>query len=93
VAVFVLAVAGSLVWGAEMALMKKSRYGQSLALRWPPLDGLTQQPTEDQWQRRGRGGGDRALGYNEGVGHYPIIWGVDLSDRKIKIERRTGPWV
>jgi hypothetical protein len=33
------------------------------------------------------------LGYNKGVGCYPIIWGVKLSNRKIKIERRTGPWV
>ncbi len=34
-------------------------------------------PTEGWWQRRGRGGGDRALDYNEGVGCYPIVWGVE----------------
>jgi hypothetical protein len=34
-------------------------------------------PTEGWWQQRGRGGGDRALDYNEGVGCYPIVWGVE----------------
>ncbi len=88
-----LAAAGSLVWGTKMASIEKLRDRQSLALRWPSLDGSTQQPTKGWWQRRGRGGGDRTLGYNKGVGGYPIAWGVKLRDGRIKIERRTGPWV
>jgi hypothetical protein len=39
-----LAVAGSLVCGTKMASIKNMRDGQSLALRWPPLHGSTQQP-------------------------------------------------
>jgi hypothetical protein len=34
-------------------------------------------PTKGWWQRRGRAGGEHALDYNEGVGHYPIVWGVE----------------
>jgi hypothetical protein len=33
-------------------------------------------PTKGRWQQRERGGGDRMLDYNEGVGRYPIVWGV-----------------
>ncbi len=35
-------------------------------------------PTEGWWQQRGRCGGDHVLGYSKGVGHYPIVWGVEL---------------
>jgi hypothetical protein len=26
------------------------------------------------------------MGYNKGGGHFPIVWGVKLSDQKTKIE-------
>ncbi len=42
------------------------------------LHALCRAPTKGWWQGRGRGGGDRALGYNEGVGRYPIVWGAEL---------------
>ncbi len=29
------------------------------------------------WQQRGKGGRDRTLDYNKGVGRYPIVWGVE----------------
>jgi hypothetical protein len=89
-----LALAGidSFVWGAETAPILKEREGQGPGLRWPPLDGSTQQPTKGPWHRRVRGGCDDPLGYNEGVGHFIIVWGVQLSDQKIKIERATGHW-
>jgi hypothetical protein len=42
------------------------------------LHAVCRAPTKGWWQQRGRGGGDRVLGYNEGVGHYPVVWGVEL---------------
>ncbi len=42
------------------------------------LHAICQAPTKGRWQQRGRGGGDHPLGYNKGVGHYPIVWGVEL---------------
>ncbi len=39
-------------------------------------------PTKGRWQQRGRGGGYRALGYNEGVGRYPIVWEVEGARRE-----------
>jgi hypothetical protein len=77
-----LALAGvdSLVWGAKMAPIEKEREGRGPGLRWPPLDGSTQQVTEGRRHRRVRGGCNGALGHNEGVGRFPIVWGVELSD-------------
>ncbi len=37
---------------------------------------VCQASTKGWWQQRGRGGGDRTLDYNEGVGHNPINSGV-----------------
>ncbi len=41
-----LAGAGSLVWGAKMALIEKEIDGRSLGLSWPPLYEVIQHPTE-----------------------------------------------
>ncbi len=67
-----------------MAPIRKEREGRDLDLRWPPLDGGIQQPTEAWRRRRIRGEGKGALGNNEGVGRFPIIWGVDQAMEKIK---------
>jgi hypothetical protein len=88
----VFAGSDSLVWGAKTAPIKREREGWGLGLRRPSLDGSTQQPTEGWRHQRVRGGCDGVLGYNKGVGHFPIIWGVKLSDQKMKIERATGHW-
>ncbi len=83
-----LALAGidSLVWGAKTAPIKKEREGWGPGLRWPALDGSTQQPTKGWWHQRVRGGCHGELGYNEGMGCFSIVGGVKLSDQKIKIE-------
>jgi hypothetical protein len=44
-----LAGIGSHVWGAKIAPIKKEEEGHGPDLRWPPLDGLTQQSTEGRW--------------------------------------------
>jgi hypothetical protein len=89
-----LALAGvdSFVWGAKTAPIKREREGWGPGLRWPPLDGSTQQPIEGWRHRRVRGGCNGTLGYNEGVGGFPIVWGAELSNQKKKIERATGHW-
>ncbi len=80
----------SLVLGAKTAPIKREREGWGPGLRWLPLNGSTQQPTQGWWHQRVRGECDGALGYNKGVGCFPIIWGVELSNRKMKIERAMG---
>ncbi len=87
-----LACVNSLVWGAEMAPIKKEREGQGPGLRWLPLDGSTQQLTKGWWHRRVRDGCNGALGHNEGVGRFPIVCGVELSNQKMQTERATGHW-
>ena len=62
---------------------KNKRGGWSLGLRWPPFDGEKQQQTTS-WQKRWiRGWGDGELGNKVGVGHYLIVWAVEVSDKKI----------
>jgi hypothetical protein len=87
-----LADINSLVWGAKMPPIKKEREGQFPGLSRLPLNGSTQQPTKGWRHWRVRGGGNSALCYDKGVGRFPIIWGVELSNQKMKIERAMGPW-
>ncbi len=87
-----LAGVDSLVWGAKIAPIKKEREGRGPGLRWLPLDGLTQQPTEGRRHQRVRGGCDGVLGraITKGWGIFPSFGGVELSDQKMKIERAMG---
>ncbi len=67
-----------------MALIKNEKEGRDLDLRWPRLDGGTQQPSEGQCQQRISGKGNGALGSNKGVGCFPIIWEVKQATEKLK---------
>jgi hypothetical protein len=60
-----------------MASIEKEREGRDLNLRWLPLDGVIQQSTKGWHRKRIRGGGNGALGNIKGVGHFPVIWGVE----------------
>ncbi len=73
-----------------MAPIKKEREGWGPGLRWPPLDGSTQQLTKGWRRRRVRGGCNGALGHNKGVGRFPIVWGVELSDQKNENRESDG---
>jgi hypothetical protein len=75
---FALAAADSLVWGAEMAPIKKLGDGRSTGLGWRPLVG-------GAWERRR----DREERVREDI--YPSFRGVKCSEEKLKIERATEP--
>ncbi len=62
----------------------KEREGWDLDLRYPPLDGGIEQPTQGSHRQRIRGEGNGALGNNKGVGPFPIIWGVQQVMEKLK---------
>jgi hypothetical protein len=87
-----LAVAESLDWSAPMAPNEKLRAGRSIGLGWLPFEERMQQPTERWFWRRWDVGEAMRQGGTCRGGRLPIIWVVELSNLKIKIERATGPW-
>ena len=86
-----LAVVGLLAWGGEMRGIEKiERGGSALALGGRHCKCLNNNQMGDGDDVRGCVGEEARLGRNVWGGRLPVVWGVELIDKKI--ERWADPW-
>jgi hypothetical protein len=86
----VLAVIGFLAWGGKVRGIKKKRDGSALALGGHRFKCINNKQMADGVNIRGCVGEEARLGWNVWGGRRPVIWRVELINKKI--ERWADPW-